>query len=242
MTPETDRKRRPVLRWAAFLLVLVVGIWQALVHPRSPLPMAWNPLAALDLSQPETLLTPWKLTRALGDAELCLAALETGATFEKIADFEENAQCHIRPHVTMRGTVAARMTPLNTRCQTALRLAAWDRYGIQPAAQKHFGMSVQSIRHLSSYNCRAMRTTNGGATRMSTHSTADAVDIAGFTLTDGRQINLIDHWTTGDVRAAFLRDTRDSSCTWFRVTLGPDYNRLHADHFHLQHTGWGLCR
>lgn len=223
-------------------MLLGAGVWQALVHPRSPLPVAWNPLAALDLSQPETPLTPWKLTRALADPALCLAALGTGATFERLADLEQSAQCHIRPQVVLQGTIAAKIMPLNTRCQTALRMAAWDRYGIQPAAQKHFGMGVRSVQHLSSYNCRAMRTTGTGAPRMSTHATADAVDIAGVTLEDGRKIRLIDHWTAGDARAAFLRDIRDSSCTWFRVTLGPEYNRLHADHFHLQHTGWGLCR
>ncbi|WP_299877194.1 extensin family protein [uncultured Sulfitobacter sp.] len=242
MTPEPNRKRRPVLRWAAFFVVLGVGIWQALVHPRSPLPEAWNPLVGFDLSQPETLLTRWKMARALADPQACLAALETGAIFEKVADLEESAQCHIRPQVILQSTATARMQPLNTRCQTALRLAAWDRYGIQPAAREHLGTGVRRINHLSSYNCRAMRTTGSGAPRMSTHATADAVDIAGVTLDDGRQIRLIEHWTGQDARAAFLRDIRDSSCTWFRVTLGPEYNRLHADHFHLQHTGWGLCR
>lgn len=240
--PETDRKRRPVLRWAAFLLVLGLVVWQGLVHPRSPIPAAWNPTLPLDLSQPETPVTGWKLTRALASPQTCLAALSTGATFEAKPDFDESPQCHIRPQVVLSGTAAARLQPLNTRCQTALRLAAWDRYGIQPAAQAHFGIGVREIRHLSSYNCRSMRTTSGRAARMSTHATADAIDITGFTLMDGRQVSLIDHWTAQDARSAFLRDIRDSSCRWFRVTLGPDYNRLHADHFHLQHTGWGLCR
>ncbi|MEO1365313.1 MAG: extensin family protein, partial [Pseudomonadota bacterium] len=92
------------------------------------------------------------------------------------------------------------------------------------------------------YNCRQMRTSSGTATRMSTHATADSIDISGVTLSDGRSLRLINGWPAADARAPFFRDLRDSACMWFRVTLGPDYNRLHADHFHLQHTGWGLCR
>jgi hypothetical protein len=32
------------------------------------------------------------------------------------------------------------------------------------------------------------------------------------------------------------------ACRWFPLVLGPDYNNLHADHFHLQVRGWGFCR
>ena len=78
---------------------------------------------------------------------------------------------------------------------------------------------------------------------MSTHATADAIDITGFTLEDGRKITLLEGWDSEDPAVSgFLRDVRDSACDWFRVTLGPDYNALHADHFHLQNTGWGACR
>ena len=46
---------------------------------------------------------------------------------------------------------------------------------------------------------------------------------------------------TGDA-AAFLQAARDGACDWFSLTLSPDYNSLHEDHFHLQSRGWGLCR
>lgn len=224
------------------LLGIGVGGWQALVHPGTPLPREWNPLRPLEVVLPMTALTPWKLTRALAEDSACLAALQTGAVAQVLPDFEHSARCHIRPQVNLRSVGAARLTPVRTRCQTALRMAMWERHGIQPAALRHLGQEVGEIRHFSSYNCRAMRTTGGGTGRMSTHATADSIDIAGFTLRDGTSVSLLQDWEGDGPRAAFLREVRDSACDWFRVTLGPEYNRLHADHFHLQHTGWGLCR
>ena len=59
---------------------------------------------------------------------------------------------------------------------------------------------------------------------------------------DGQLIDLKSDWPGDGPKARFLRDAFDSACLWFPVALGPGYNRLHADHFHLQGTGWGLCR
>jgi hypothetical protein len=35
---------------------------------------------------------------------------------------------------------------------------------------------------------------------------------------------------------------RDSACVWFKTALGPEFNDLHKDHFHLQSRGFGTCR
>lgn len=239
------RKHRSRLRWAVFLFGLAVfgiGVWQLLTHPKSPLPAEWNPVRPLQVNDPFTPLTPWKLSRALATRGACLAALKTGAVFDRLPDLEDREACHIRPQVVLRNAGAARVVPLKTRCQTALRLAMWEHHGIRPAAERHLKTELKEIKHLSSYNCRQMRTTDGSIPRMSTHATADAIDISGFVLADGNTLSLIKDWDKTGPRAAFLRDVRDSACEWFRVTLGPEYNALHADHFHLQHTGFGLCR
>jgi hypothetical protein len=77
---------------------------------------------------------------------------------------------------------------------------------------------------------------------MSSHATADAIDVSGFVLGTGHHITLLRNWEDPPQHSDFLHDVWDSACRWFRVTLSPEYNALHADHFHLQHTGWGLCR
>ncbi len=98
------------------------------------------------------------------------------------------------------------------------------------------GEDVVGIDHIGSYSCRVMRTSRGAGERMSTHATAEAVDVVAIRLADGRRLSLIDDW------GEELQGVRDSACDWFRVVLSPDYNALHRDHFHLQNRGWGLCR
>lgn len=225
------------------LALMTLGAAVLLIYvPSTPLPNALNPTKPLAVSDPVTPLTSFKLSRALASGATCRAALATGAQFREMADLTTATQCGIADRVDLRSTGTASLRPVETRCQTALRLAMWHAHGITPAAQRHFGQTVAQIHHASSYNCRQIRTTGGGSGRLSTHATAESIDISGVTLADGRRINLIDGWPAGDARAAFFRDLRDSACMWFRVTLGPEYNSLHADHFHLQHTGWGLCR
>ncbi|WP_051068094.1 extensin family protein [Octadecabacter antarcticus] len=53
---------------------------------------------------------------------------------------------------------------------------------------------------------------------------------------------LIYNWDDCTDEGRFLRAFPDSACSWFATTLGPNYNTLHADHFHLQARGWGACR
>lgn len=209
-----------------------------IVHPATPLPDHWNPIKPMRISDPVTPLTSWKLSRVGNDPEHCPAVLEDGARFDILSDFRVSDACHIETRVrtTALANVALRST--ETRCDTALTTALWLEHGVQPAAQDIFGQRVASIRTQGSYNCRTI----GGSSRMSTHATAAAIDVAGFTLADGTRIELLDDWGDGGPKGAFLARVRDASCDWYATTLGPDYNRAHADHFHLQTRGWGLCR
>lgn len=243
--PKTP-KRRPFLFVAAFFVFSGLLFWggkQALIHPETPIPSEWNPLEALRVSDPLTPLTDWKLAHAVADPTLCLKALQdSGAAFDPGPDKEESAQCHIRNRVLLRSVGSAQISTLETRCPIALRLAMWNEHGLKPAASRFLGEKVVRVHHIGSYNCRQIRTPSGATGRMSTHATADAVDISGFTLSDGRQLRLIRDWDGADAGAAFLKDAHQSACRWFKTSLGPDYNRLHGDHFHLQNEGWGTCR
>ena len=220
---------------------VVVGLL-AVFHPDTPLPNAWNPTAPLAVSDPITPLTTWKLRTALNDPEQCVTAVNAAARITKMAPFEASESCHIRNRVTLAGVGDVRIDPLETSCAVALRMAMWERHGIQPAARTILGSEATIIRQIGSYNCRQIRTTRGPSERWSTHATADAIDITGFDFADGRRIRLIADWDDGTIEGVFLRSVRDSACRWFATTLSPDYNSLHADHFHLQARGWGACR
>ena len=238
-------KRRRTLRVlsAAFSFVLITSAigYLAVLHPNSPLPPHWNPSVPIDLNAPATPVTDWKIAGA-SEGQACFSALAKGdVVFRRLPDLEDSPQCGIEDRLVLSEVAGIALDPVETRCATALRLTLWAEHGLKPAAQSMFGTGVSRLHHFSSYNCRAIRTTNGTGNRMSTHATAEAIDIAGVTLADGQRITLLRDWGSGD-RGAFLEAARDSACRWFVTTLGPDYNRLHADHFHLQSRGWGLCR
>ena len=237
-----NHKRRGFFGRLAALVILILMIVLGtglLRHPQSPLPAQWNVFEPLDVAAPVTPLTRWKLDWAVQDRALCLQVLERAATVSVMEDLDAGPHCGIAPRVALSAVGGARLDTVETTCATALRLAMWERHGVQPAARDLLGDEVSIIRHIGSYNCRAIR---GSTTRWSTHATADAIDISGFDLAGGDSVRLIRDWTGENAKAQFLRRVRGASCTWFGTTLGPDYNRLHADHFHLQVRGRGLCR
>ncbi|MDP2032969.1 MAG: extensin family protein [Polaromonas sp.] len=84
--------------------------------------------------------------------------------------------------------------------------------------------------------------------KRSRHATADALDIAGFTLANGKSISVLRQWQADDAAAAagpeaqFLKAAQRGACRYFKGVLGPDYNAAHKDHFHLETGGYGICR
>jgi hypothetical protein len=132
-----------------------------------------------------------------------------------------------------------------TSCAMAAGVALWERDIVQLAAIEHFGSPVVRIHHAGSYACRRLYGRAEGG--FSEHATANAFDVTGFTLADGRAISVLRDWKREGPAAAFLRDVRDGGCRLFATVLSPDYNAAHADHLHLDQaergiSGWGLCR
>lgn len=252
--PETSTpKKRRVTRWAIFrsvgsTIVTLVFLGSticgllALFHPETPLPPQWNPIIPLSVAHPVSPLTTSKLRMVLNDPVQCRMVLAQAAQANAMEPFEVSENCHIRNRVNLSVIGGMQIDPVKTSCATALRLAMWERHGVQPAARNILGTEATVFRQIGSYNCRPIRTLQGNSNRWSTHSTADAIDITGFDFSDGRRIRLIADWDDGTEKGLFLRAVRDSACTWFATALGPDYNSLHADHFHLQARGWGTCR
>src|SRR5437868_2972431 len=74
-----------------------------------------------------------------------------------------------------------------------------------------------------------------GATagRLSQHATANAIDIAAFHLEDGRTVSVLADYGKPTPAGKFLDDAHEAACGLFNIVLGPKFNRLHANHFHL---------
>ena len=125
-------------------------------------------------------------------------------------------------------------------CPLTAALAKWEAQVVQPAAMRHFGRGVRQIRQWASYVCRS-RNNRPGA-RISEHALANALDVAAFTLDDGRVVTVKEGWIAAGEEAAFLREVHGGSCKIFGTVLGPDANALHGDHFHLDLGRGGVCR
>jgi hypothetical protein len=110
-------------------------------------------------------------------------------------------------------------------------LDRWFAESVQPAAQRWFGARVVEIKQISAYSCRGM---NGNPhAHISEHAFGNALDIAGFTLADGRRITVKDGWRGLPEEQGFLRDVQGGACQMFNTVLAPGSNPQHADHFHV---------
>ena len=122
---------------------------------------------------------------------------------------------------------------MTSSCDMALRLYLLERHDMQALARSHFGAAISRLHHFGSYSCRTIR----GSWRMSEHATANAFDLAGLRLTDGRTISLKQGWNSPGPPANFLHALRNRACQLFNMVLSPDYNADHADHIHMD-MGW----
>ena len=102
---------------------------------------------------------------------------------------------------------------------------------MQPAAQRWFGARVVEIKQISAYSCRGM---NGNPhAHISEHAFGNALDIAAFTLADGRRITVKDGWHGMPEEQGFLRDVQGAACQQFNTVLAPGSNAYHYDHIHV---------
>ncbi|PWG03132.1 extensin family protein [Sphingosinicella humi] len=240
MRPLRILKTLLVLGLLAFAGMLFYG-W-ARNHPED---LPWTPL---DLSQPVGAFTGRKLAGLGDDAEQCRTLLDrAGIEFTALPPRRTDAQCGYGDAVRLTGgalEIEYRPAGLGTSCPVAAALALWEWHVVQPAALDHFGQTVATIDHLGSYSCRRLYGRDKG--RWSEHATADAIDIAGFSLEDGTRISVLRDWDDGGPKSAFLDDVRDGACDLFATVLSPDYNAAHRDHLHLDQAargemGWRAC-
>ncbi|WP_298371965.1 extensin family protein [uncultured Bradyrhizobium sp.] len=116
-------------------------------------------------------------------------------------------------------------------CPIVSVLERWLADSVQPAAQRWFGARVVEIKQISAYSCRGM---NGNShAHISEHAFGNALDIAAFTLADGRRISVKDGWKGLPEEQGFLRDVQAAACQQFTTVLAPGSNVYHYDHIHV---------
>lgn len=223
------------------LLLICAGFATSVWRGWLPIADRWNPWAPLDVRERPNLLTAFKLWRLQDDPALCDQALQSSTLrYARQADSRAHAKCPLTNTLRVQGGNVALSSSFLSSCPLAVAYALFDLHGLQPAAQAVYGQSVTQIDHLGSFACRNIY--NRSDARLSQHASADALDIAGFRLADGRRISVLKDWKDDGENGQFLRLVMDSACQQFHTVLGPDYNTAHRNHFHVDMGPWRVCR
>lgn len=226
------------------MMTLCLLIAFALLKPQ-PQDLPWTDLK---LNEPIGLSTGRKLTALTSQPDLCLRLLrDTGLKAEQAPPLRASDQCVALDRVRVPSGPLLTLAPPSVApsCPVVAATAVWQWQVLQPAAQRIFGVPIREIEHLGSFSCRRI---GGGTTgAWSEHATADALDVSGFVLADGRRISVLRDWSDNGEKGRFLRLARDGACRLFATVLSPEYNAAHADHFHLDQAergvmGWRGCQ
>jgi hypothetical protein len=117
------------------------------------------------------------------------------------------------------------------RCPMVPQIERWVQEVVEPAAKFHLGVALAEMKVAASYACRPINGQSGG--KLSEHGRANALDVSAFHLADGSTVTVKDGWQGGQRERSFLRAIHAGACQNFTTVLGPNADRHHHDHFHL---------
>lgn len=173
----------------------------------------------------------------------CLADLDRlRARFSLLPDQDHGAGCSTISTVNLTGVGVPITNVSAIQCALARTLALWTREDVQQAARQILGSPVVRIESFGSYSCRNVKGRPQMAGTRSEHATANAVDISGFVLADGRRVSVANGWNGEEDERRFLRAIRGSACKRFHTVLSPDFNAAHQDHLHFDLGRGPFCR
>ena len=175
----------------------------------------------------------------------CQLRLAKIAVFQPLGTLVGPGDCGAPDAVQLQTVVLPDQTkvvvtpPATLRCPMAEQVADWLRDDVAPALGES-GPPPRVLDNFDSYECRGRNRVRAAA--LSEHGRADAIDVRGFRLADGREINLTDISAARDLRAKI----RASACARFSTVLGPGSDGYHEEHSHLdlaeRHNGYKLCQ
>jgi hypothetical protein len=215
----------------------VAGFWFGVV------PQRWSPFSPISLdARPGWFVDP-RLSVLRYDPALCEAVLKAPhIEAVPIADKPIRDGCGWTNSVRMSSAGGVTISADSLTCEMAAALALWIEYEVQPAAQKIFKQRVTRIAEMGTYDCRNIIGNPFWKNVRSQHATSNAIDIAAFTLADGRQVSVLRDWDGKGPEADFLHEVHARSCRYFRVSLGPNFNVAHKNHFHFDRGLLWTCR
>jgi hypothetical protein len=173
------------------------------------------------------------LSQAEGDKQL----LALGVQYRRLPDEDNDRGCEVKDAVEISAIGSVKLTrPVLLTQEMAIRVGRWVKDTLEPEAEKRLRSQIAAIDVGGSYSCRNIYGKPFGgrfAGRLSEHAFANAMDIGGFKLANGRSVDYVKHWNVKDGSSEFLQATSLSACETFNTTLTPDYDRFHRNHIHI---------
>ena len=161
-----------------------------------------------------------------GAQKLCGSNQIYGTTASSVS----SGSCGIQNPVSVQFVNGVKLsTPALVNCGTAKALSAWVSRSVQPEA-KEIGKSVSELNVMASYSCRTRNHKKGA--RLSEHSYGNAIDIGGFTFTDGDKVTVLNDYYKRPYKGFFAK-VRKGACGIFGTVLGPGSDAYHDNHFHF---------
>ena len=144
----------------------------------------------------------------------CLSELDKFSVSYAALGNQPNGNCSISNAVRITKFRATKISsPLLMNCRAALKTAQWLE-----------AIEATNIEHMGTYNCRKQT----GSGLVSEHSFANAIDISEI-----NGANLTRDWRKGNAKSEYLLSAQQRACDYFNNVVGPDDNKAHEDHFHL---------
>jgi hypothetical protein len=162
----------------------------------------------------------------------CLVDPQSFGQAEPVADFQNGNGCGISNGYRVFSVANINFSePATVTCGVADTLNTWIGQSVQPTAQQIYGSQVVSFKVAASYACRPRNNVRGA--KLSEHGFGNAIDLAGFTLANGREIIVVRDYYGNSQDQQFLRTIRAKACGPFHTVLGPGSDYNHRDHIHL---------
>ncbi len=234
------RRRHIVYKLLLFILIcaaVFAAFWFGVV------PQRLSPFSPLSLEKENQWFLDPKLAALRRDPALCQSILkEPHIDATPIPDSPAKNGCGWVNSVKFSEIGGARMGVEPLTCEMTAGLTLWVERELQPAALAAFDKRVTGIGDMGTYDCRNIVGNRIWKDVRSQHASANAVDVSSFTLEDGREISVLRNWKGNGPEAKFLHQVHRAACRYFRVTLGPDFNPAHANHFHFDRGLLWTCK
>jgi hypothetical protein len=178
-------------------------------------------------------VTPPKPPR---DYQVACPAVMDGKVVAKLMPPIHEGQCGIQSPLALTAVMAnGRSIPINatvtTDCGMASALPDWIAE-VDSYVSAHDKTRIKTINLGTNYACRNVDNAKEG--NLSFHAFADALDVVGFTLEDGRTISIDPGFRgTPEQGSQILHFARDSACTHFMTVLSPDADSFHQNNMHI---------